>query len=202
IRPTGEDDPNGLKLANLLDPRRARQDRAEHLLLADSPGDQLRVLPAEIQYNDATALAHSFLNTCTTSSPRQPVCMDYSTTKLTSLSGTTITFTTRWPSKCCAIFGSLRTRLCRASLSNPASTNILPFTRPFTCTTISTCSSAASSGTNFGHAACASVSRVWPRISQSSSARCGTIGLSIMISSSNTSFAISGRTPSSSGSCD
>jgi hypothetical protein len=31
------------------------------LLLADSSGNQLRVLPAEIQHNDAAALAHSFL---------------------------------------------------------------------------------------------------------------------------------------------
>jgi len=45
----------------LLDARRAWQNRAEHLLFADSPRDQLRILPAEIKHYDAAALTHHFL---------------------------------------------------------------------------------------------------------------------------------------------
>src|ERR1700730_13739287 len=138
IRSAGKDDPHRFKLANLVDPRGAGQDRAEHLLFSDSPGNQLRVLPAEIQYDDAAALAHTFLNVSKMLSSRQTICMDYPTTKLTSLSGTATTFITRWLSRSCGIFGSPRTSFAKASLSSPASTNILPFTRPFTCTTIST----------------------------------------------------------------
>src|SRR5467141_1211871 len=50
-----------LVLQDLLDARRARQNRAEHLLLADSPRDQLCILPAEIKHYDAAALTHRFL---------------------------------------------------------------------------------------------------------------------------------------------
>ena len=52
--------PYRLELADLFDACRARQNRAEYLLLADSPGDQLRVLPAEIKHYDAAALTHRF----------------------------------------------------------------------------------------------------------------------------------------------
>src|SRR6266404_1450051 len=50
-----------LVLQDLLDARRAWQNRAEHLLFADSPRDQLRILPAEIKHYDAAALTHHFL---------------------------------------------------------------------------------------------------------------------------------------------
>ena len=52
--------PTGSYARIWFDSRRARQNRAEHLLLANPPRDQLRVLPAEIEHDDAAAFTHRF----------------------------------------------------------------------------------------------------------------------------------------------
>ena len=51
-RPAGEDDPDRVARAQLLDRRVVRQELREHAALAHAPGDQLRVLRAEVEHDD------------------------------------------------------------------------------------------------------------------------------------------------------
>ena len=57
-RTAGQNDAHGFERADFLQRRSARQNRGEHLLLADAPRDQLRVLPAEIQHHNSLSRAH------------------------------------------------------------------------------------------------------------------------------------------------
>src|ERR1700680_4745199 len=62
---------------------------------------------------------------------------DYATTRFTSLSGTTICFTTRLPFMCWATAGSASAFGTKSASPSPAATFSLARTRPFTCTTTS-----------------------------------------------------------------
>src|SRR5580693_1884014 len=57
-RTAGQNDANGFERADFVDFRGTWQNRGEHLLLADASRDQLRVLPAEIQYHNSLSRAH------------------------------------------------------------------------------------------------------------------------------------------------
>src|SRR5262249_7722940 len=54
-RTSGEDDAGRFQLANFLECCGARQDGRKNFLLANAPGDELSVLPAKVENDDAAA---------------------------------------------------------------------------------------------------------------------------------------------------
>ena len=64
------------------------------------------------------------------------VAISYFTTILTSLSGTTITFTTCLPAIEACVFGSISASRSNSSFDVPKGTDMWPRTLPFTCSTI------------------------------------------------------------------
>src|SRR5580704_13022631 len=99
----------------------------------------------------------------------------YRTTIFTNLSGTTITFTTCFPSINGFTFESPSASFSNASRDVPNGANILPRTLPFTCNTTSAASSFASSSFQTGHG-CRNTGPVLPRCSHNSSATYGANG--------------------------
>src|ERR1700690_362056 len=135
--PAGEHDSHGLLRANLLERCRARQDRGKHLLLANPPRNQLRVLTAEIQHHNAAFCAHRspafFLQGCRSVWCHSVASLGYRNhfiTIFTNLPGTTMTLTISLPATSALILGSLMARSSVSSLFNPALTRILPRSLP------------------------------------------------------------------------
>ena len=109
--------------------------RAAELLYAVGERESALSFVSDLAWwsHDAATIAHGLLAIKSLGwrgNPHASICPIYFTTKLTSLSGTTILFTTRCPSKRFAIFGSARTRPTNSVSPSPLSTCTLPLTRP------------------------------------------------------------------------
>ena len=134
-RPAGQNDAHGFERANFLQLRGARQNRGEHLLLADPPRDQLRVLPAEIQHHNSLSRAHrasGFLLRCgsgmrTHKFPRiRAIAKQY----LRASWARQRVFVISLPAISTAMRGSVSARFRVSSSLRSSSTRIFPRSRP------------------------------------------------------------------------
>src|ERR1700683_3514625 len=195
---TGQHNAHRLLGANFLDRSCTRQDRRENLLLADPPGNQLGVLAAEIQDNNAAFRAHRspvvFLQSCRAfwrhSGPRSRSL--YFKTMFTNLPGTTIVFTICLPATRTEILGSFFARSSVSSFVNRSSTSIFPRSRPLIWMITSNRSSRVKSSRYAGQLSFVRPDE-FPNICQSSSAICGVIGEIINARTASARFKINGE---------